>query len=127
MVGNNTPACSAPMWMLVNTTIFSSMEEMEGMVEAMGDHLQDLVQQQCEADLVPDCKLEEYEQTKEYLIKIDDIIEKSLFKAEDDSAQVTALLGFVDIQGLLDQRVKNLFENKLACPGEVKMIKTEYM
>merc|ERR1711970_688609 len=75
----------------------------------------------------PNCEWEEYEQTKEYLIKVDEIIQEALFKAKDDSAQMTALLGFVDIQGMYDKRVKKLFEEELVCTEEVKMIKKEYM
>jgi len=127
----------APMWMLVNTTIFSGVEELEVMVDAMIDQLEEIIQQYCGSDKVapvplneddgPNCEWEEYEQTKEYMIKVDEVIQESLFKAKDDSAQMTALLGFVDIQGLYDKRVKKLFENELVCPDEVKMIKREYM
>merc|ERR1712025_930480 len=73
-----------PMWMLVNTTIFSEIVEPEA-------------------------------------------IQDALFKVEDDSAQMTALLGFVDIQGLFDKRVKKLFEDELVCPDEVTTIKKDYM
>jgi len=127
----------APMWMLVNTTIFSSTDELEVMVDAMITQLEELLKQYCGSDEVtpspqtgddgPNCEWEEYEQTKEYLIKVDEVIQESLFKAKDDSAQMTALLGFVDIQGMYDKRVKKLFEDELVCPEEVKMIKKEYM
>jgi len=127
----------APMWMLVNTTIFSEVDELEVMVDAMVTQLEELLKQYCGSDEVPsptqngdegpNCEWEEYEQTKEYLIKLDEIIQEALFKAKDDSAQITALLGFVDMQGLYDKRVKKLFEDELVCPQEVKMIKKEYM
>ena len=107
------------------------------MVDAMIDQLEEILQQYCGSDKVapvslnkddgPNCEWEEYEQTKEYLVKVDEVIQESLFKAKDDSAQMTALLGFVDIQGLYDKRVKKLFENEVVCPDEVKMIKREYM
>jgi len=127
----------APMWMLVNTTIFSGADELEVMVDAMITQLEELLKKYCGADEVTqtrqvgdeghNCEWEEYKQTKEYLIKVDEIIQESLFKAKDDSAQMTALLGFVDIQGLYDKRVKKLFEDELVCPDEVKTIKKEYM
>jgi len=127
----------APMWMLVNTTIFSGADELEVMVDAMITQLEELLKQYCGADEVtptrnvgdegPNCEWEEYQQTKEYLLKVDEIIQESLFKAKDDSAQMTALLGFVDIQGLYDKRVKKLFEDELVCPDEVKTIKKMYM
>ena len=47
--------------------------------------------------------------------QVDEVIQDALFKVEDDSAQMTALLGFVDIQGLFDKRVKKLFEDELEC------------
>ena len=50
-----------------------------------------------------------------------------MFRGDDDNGRMTALLGFVDIQALLDGRVKKLFEEKLECPGEVEIIKKDYM
>merc|ERR1719341_1080735 len=103
----------------------------------MVDQLEELLHQYCGSDNVAtaplnedegsNCAWDEYEQTKEYLVKVDEIIQESLFKAKDDSAQMAALLGFVDIQGQYDKRVKKLFEDELVCPDEVKMIKKEYM
>jgi len=75
----------------------------------------------------PTCEWDEYEQTKNYLTKVDEIIQEALFKAKDESAQMTALLGFVDIQTMFDKRVKKLFEDSLACPDEVTFIKKTYM
>ena len=48
-------------------------------------------------------------------------------RGDDDNGRMTALLGFVDIQALFDGRVKKLFEEKLECPGEVEIIKKDYM
>ena len=42
----------APMWMLLNTTIFSGADEMEVMVDAMITQLEELLQQYCGADEV---------------------------------------------------------------------------
>jgi len=123
-----------PMWMLVNTTIFSDVSELEVMVDAMVTQLQDLLEEYCDPTTTPittpdgpNCEWEEYEQTKEYLVKVDEIIQEALFKGNDDSAQMTALLEFVTLQGQYDKRVKKLFEDKLICPDEVKVIKKEYM
>ena len=58
---------------------------------------------------------------------MDDVIQEALFKGNDEGARMTALLGFVDIQTLFDARVKKLFEEKLECPGEVQIIKKDYM
>ena len=61
------------------------------------------------------------------LPQVDQLIQDSLFKPADDSAQMTALLGFVEIQGAFEDRVKELFEDKLVCNEEVNKIKQEYM
>ena len=59
--------------------------------------------------------------------QVDEIIQEALFRGDDDNGRMTALLGFVDIQALLDGRVRKLFEEKLECPGEVEIIKKDYM
>jgi len=124
-----------PSWMLVNATIFSPMDEVEVMVTAMIGELEKLLDRYCgdvdsgkrrEGD-GPDCGWREYTQTKEYLEKVDDIIQNALFKAKEDADQITALLGFVDIQGMMDKRVKSLFEDQLQCPDEVDMLKKVFM
>ena len=93
------------MWMLVNTTIFSGVDELEVMVDAMITQLEELLKQYCGADEVgpvriigdegPNCEWEEYQQTKEYLIKVDEIIQESLFKEANDKSKLHAVLGFV--------------------------------
>lgn len=125
-----------PMWMLVNTTIFSEMGEIQTMVESSKALLQEQLGKKCanadvpatvESDEGPQCDWEEYEQTKEYLVEVDNTIQEGLFKASDDSAKTTALLGFVKIQEMFDKRVKKLFEEEVKCPEELDMIKKEYM
>lgn len=141
-----------PLWMLVNTTIFApSLEALEEMVVAMADQLDVLLATYCSESPRPvvvvgpegpNCEWEEYEATKKYLAKVDEIIQEALFKAKEEKAQMTALLGFVDVQvrvilnlrrmthvcqGLMDKRVKVLFESSLVCPDEVTFIKKEYM
>jgi len=125
----------APMWMLVNTTIFSDIAEVEVMVGAMVEQLDSMLTKYCGSEEVaksrgpegPNCDWEEYEQTGKYLGKVDEIIQDALFKTPDDSDQMTALLGFVDIQQKLDKRVKTLFEEELVCPDEVNILKQTYM
>jgi len=125
-----------PSWMLVNTTIFASMEEVDVTVTAMLEELQRLLDKYCGSDGSsndrddedgPNCGWREYQQTKDYLEKVDDIIQNALFKAKADSDQVEALLGFVDIQGMMDKRVKKLFEDQLQCPEEVDILKKIFM
>ena len=68
------------MWMLVNTTIFSEIVELEAMVDAMIESLNLKLAQYCGPIDRPDrpgpgidgpnCQWEEYQQTKEYLNKV---------------------------------------------------------
>lgn len=105
------------------------------MVGAMVEQLDSMLTKYCGSEEVaksrgpegPNCDWEEYEQTGKYLGKVDEIIQDALFKTPDDSDQMTALLGFVDIQQKLDKRVKTLFEEELVCPDEVNILKQTYM
>ena len=58
---------------------------------------------------------------------MDEIIQDSLFKDSGEDSKLDAILGFVEIQAMLDKRVKKLFEDELACPDEVTVIKKQYM
>merc|ERR1712123_269738 len=126
-----------PFWMLVQTAI---QGEGEVQLEIMIGTLVELLKQQLENYCAkgnnqkrinheegPKCDWEEYEQTKEYLIKVDEIIQDSLFKDPNESSKLDAILGFVEIQGMVDKRVKKLFEDQLACAEEVSIIKKQYM
>ena len=95
------------------------------------------------------CEWDEYEETKNYLNIVDEIIQNNLFKApeeaEAEQAKVDVLLGFVNIQANIqlynymkivinncsqeafDKRVKALFEANLECPDEARQIKQIYM
>ena len=142
------------MWMMVNSTIFSGVEETQVMAEALIELMKGLKVQFCgveEGDPVrdlgedgPNCQWEEYQQTKEYLEKVqslsisrtfshytafqvDNVIQDNLFKSSDDGSKLDAILGFVDIQTMFDTRVKKLFENELICPEEATFIKKTYM
>ena len=126
-----------PMWMLVNSTIFSEVAEVTQMVTAMEEQLKTMLSGYCaNTDLPgpvlpddegPNCEWEEYEKTKEYLVEVDNTIQEGLFKAKDDAAKTTALLGFVKIQEMFDKRVKKLFEDQVQCPEELQTIKKDYM
>lgn len=125
-----------PMWMLVNTTIFTEgIEEPLVMVETMVEMLKQLLQEYCAGEEAPirktkegpSCEWEEYEQTGEYINKIDEIIQESLFKPKGDSAKRDAQFGFVEINGLLNKRVEKLFSDGMVCPNEATAIKKEWM
>merc|ERR1719285_359869 len=124
-----------PLWMLVNETIFTpSLDSLSITVVAAANMSDLLLADYCSEsprppsnDDGPTCEWDEYEETSKYLEKVDEIIQEALFKADKEDAQMTALRGFVDLQRLLDNRVKVLFQNLLTCPVEVDKIKKEYM
>ena len=67
------------MWMLVNTTIFADMSELEVMIDTMISELKSQLAESCSAtgpaDPSPElpearnCEWEEYTETKDYLVK----------------------------------------------------------
>ena len=117
--------------MLVQTAIQGeSLDELGVMIGTLIDLLQQELGNYCgnEDGLKkvkqtegPKCDWEEYEQTKEYLAKVDEIIQDSLFKDSGEDSKLDAILGFVEIQAMLDKRVKKLFEDDLdGTPGVKK-------
>jgi len=123
-----------PYWMLVNATIFTpSAGEIIVIVTTMEEVLNMKLEEYCGSQgnakrtVDGNCKWDEYEATQPYLEQLDLIIQENLFKADEEDDKMKALLGFVDLQGMLEKRVKVLFQNKLACPEEVDVIKKQYM
>merc|ERR1712113_249881 len=82
--------CKGPMWMLVNTTIFDTLDNVIQMVDAMDDQLKVKRGEYCDDDPSPppstdsNCEWEEYEETRNYLVKVDEVIQESLFKEADE-------------------------------------------
>jgi len=78
-----------PMWMLVNSTIFNGIDETQVMVDALIDLMKGLKVQFCgveEGDPVrdlgeegPNCQWEEYQQTKDYLEKVQSILNELVY------------------------------------------------
>eukprot|EP00092_Neocalanus_flemingeri_P008594 GFUD01009260.1.p1 GENE.GFUD01009260.1~~GFUD01009260.1.p1 ORF type:complete len:587 (+),score=157.90 GFUD01009260.1:101-1861(+) len=123
-----------PLWELVNITINRDKpEQVVVMVDDMMDQLDRYLVGYCDTgdlsviDREPSCEIKEYGQTKEYVTKVDEIIEEHLFKISGDSDQLNVVLGFLKIQKMFDDRVRRLFEDKLVCPEETRTIKNEYM
>ena len=126
--------------MLVNTTIFEAegeVSQVTTMIEAMKAQLDELHNKYCQTDTsIPEtrkdkdevnCEWLELENTKEYLVQIDKIIQDSLFKAKDEEQRKGAMLGFVELRILFDARVTQLFKEGVVCPDELMEIKTQYM
>ena len=77
------------MWMLVNSTIFNGIDETQVMVDALIDLMKGLKVQFCgveEGDPVrvldeegPNCQWEEYQQTKEYLEKVQSTLNELVY------------------------------------------------
>merc|ERR1712054_102408 len=112
--------CKGPMWMLVNTTIFDTLDNVIQMVDAMDDQLKVKRGEYCDDDPSPppstdsNCEWEEYEETRNYLVKVDEVIQESLFKEADEGKAA-------------EKRVNKLFEEEVRCPGELDQIKKNYM
>jgi len=70
---------------------------------------------------------DEYTQIGEYINKVDDIIQESLFKPKADSAKLDAQRGYIEIKTLFDKRVEKLFLDNMVCPNEALTIKKEWM
>ena len=78
-----------PMWMLVNSTIFNGIDETQVMVDALIDLMKGLKVQFCgveEGDSPrvideegPNCQWEEYQQTKEYLEKVQSTLNELVY------------------------------------------------
>jgi len=124
-----------PLWMLVNTTIFGQPDGVQAMITAMQTQLDELHAMYCTTDIVteapqtddPQCEWKELEKTKDYLEEVDSIIQDSLFKGNDEDARKKAMLGFVDLRKMFDERITELFKKGVVCPDELMKIKTEYM
>jgi hypothetical protein len=125
-----------PLWMLVNTTIFGEADAVQAMITAMQTQLDELHSMYCqetpdvetvEQTDEPQCEWMELEKTKDYLEEVDTIIQDSLFKGNDDDARKGAMLGFVGLRRMFDERITELFKKGVQCPDELMRIKTEYM
>merc|ERR1719150_641979 len=75
------------------------------------------------------CAAGEYEQTKQYMEQVDNIIQNILLSRQLNTARLEALSGFVTIQRLLTEREEKMHEAQLVvkCPREVDNIRKEYM
>jgi len=128
----------APLWMLVNITIFGDGAVINEMVVALNAALLEMRTKYCESDtaapLVEEgddnqCDLEEIETAGEWIVEIDTIIAENLFKTGDDDqgeARTKAMLGFVELKSTMEERVRQLFQENLVCTEEVDQIKQFY-
>merc|ERR1711872_970557 len=125
-----------PMWMLVNTTIFTEgTDEPKIMLDTMEEMLKALKEDYCApgAPSTPkpqtgdSCEWAEYEKTGQYLKIIDKLIQEHLFKPKDDNSKVDAQLGFLELRKEFNARVQELFEAGMVCPEKVEKIKKEWM
>lgn len=117
-----------PLWMVVRSAISRPSSELMAMLEVLGPSLDDLQDMYCGKEaLQRQCQIQEIEATKEFIEKIDEIIQKTLFKKSNEKTKEKALIGFIEINKLFDNRIRKLFIDKMTCPKEVDQIKEIYI
>jgi hypothetical protein len=125
----------APLWMLVNTTLFGDKNLVYEMIVSLDVALLEMRSKYCKSGTITvdtnddTCDLEEIDQSYEWIDEIDSIISEYLFKlAEQDPAQARkdTMLGFVELRAKMEDRVKTLYQNNLVCPEESAQIKNFY-
>jgi len=125
----------APLWMLVNTTLFGDKNLVYEMIVSLDVALLEMRSKYCKSGPTTPptdddtCDLEEIDQSYEWIDEIDSIISEYLFKlAEQDPAQARkdTMLGFVELRAKMEERVKTLYQNNLVCPEESAQIKNFY-
>jgi len=127
-----------PLWTLVNTTLIKNAPP--GQIDVFLMYIIDILRQEisskCDgnpsqkintSDEPGECLEEEFQNTETLLKEIDSIIQDSLFKIKGEKSRVDAVLGYVDIQSLIEKRVQALFENGMKCQAEVVILKRIYM
>lgn len=125
-----------PLWMMVNITIFGDANTMTEMVNALEQALSEMRSQYCgpdnstapepKSDDTNECDLEEINKAKEWISDIDEIIANDIFKNENDEGRRKAMLGLIDLKSVMDDRVRELFQDNLQCKEEVEQIKNIY-
>merc|ERR1712212_223040 len=125
----------APLWMLVNTTLFGDITLITEMVSSLKVALQEMRGKYCKdkptgpTTPTASCELEEIDQSHIWIDDIDKVIADFLFKlAEDDPAESRkqTLLGFVQLRSAMEERVKELYQQNLVCGEESATIKNIY-
>jgi len=131
-------SAKAPLWMLVNITIFGDGAIMNEMVVALNAALLEMRTKYCDSSsqvsiTVTDdddnkCYLEEIDTAGEWIVEIDQNIATNLFKTGDDQGQARtdAMLGFLELKSNMEERVRQLFQENLVCKEEVDQIKQFY-
>jgi len=131
-------SAKAPLWMLVNITIFGDGAIMNEMVVALNAALLEMRTKYCDSSsqvsiAVTDdddnkCYLEEIDTAGEWIVEIDQNIATNLFKTGDDQGQARtdAMLGFLELKSNMEERVRQLFQENLVCKEEVDQIKQFY-
>lgn len=124
-----------PLWMMVNITIFGNKDTMNEMITALEAALEEMRTEYCGSEGTPrieepettdECDINEIEQAKTWIVDIDDIISKYLFKEGEDDSRKNAMLGYIDLKASMDDRVRKLFQDNLTCKEEVEQIKNIY-
>merc|ERR1719180_428122 len=121
--------CKGPMWMLVNTTIFDTLENVVAMVNAMDEQLKLKRGVYCKGDPfpLPPTPTASGKSTRTQGSTSSRWTTSSRRASSRPEKKTETLIGFVDIQAMFDKRVKKLFEDEVRCPAELEQIKKKYM
>ena len=74
---------------------------------------------------IPDCEQAEYDHASEFISQIDKTLKTRNINTKE--GKTSLMLGYLELQSMLNTRVSELFQDQLCCPQEVESIKKLYM
>ena len=74
---------------------------------------------------IPDCEQAEYDHASDFISQIDKTLKTRNINTKE--GKTSLMLGYLDLQSMLNTRVSELFMDQLCCPMEVQSIKKIYM
>ena len=117
-----------PLWMVVNISLqYSGTGELNTSLTTIMELLTDKRTVHCQQSI--SCESQERKTLQTVLKKLDHLIESAFFKSKSEPGKLerNLTIGMIDILNILEIRVQNIFEEKLRCMEEIKMIKKYYM
>ena len=74
---------------------------------------------------IPNCEQAEYDHASDFISQIDKTLKTRNINIKE--GKTSLMLGYLDLQSMLNTRVSELFQDQLCCPQEVQSIKMIYM
>ena len=74
---------------------------------------------------IPECEQAEYDHASDFISQIDKTLKTRNINIKE--GKTSLMLGYLDLQSMLNTRVSELFQDQLCCPQEVQSIKMIYM